>query len=125
MLLWLATAVAEPPVEAHHDGIPDEVEACRDRGVLWLSDPDSFEKTANEDAEGTWTPVWQVRDRHGDASGHLLVYPRTCRVVVLSVTPRPGDYPRVQVTAPRGGRASRPERVMLCAWAGLPAERER
>jgi hypothetical protein len=120
--MWwlLASALGAPPVQARHDGIPDEIEACRDRGQLWLSDPDSFEKTAIEGARATWTPVWQVRDRHGDATGHLLVYPRTCRVVVLSVTPRDGGAPIVQVTAPPGSRATRPELVMLFAWAGLP-----
>lgn len=120
MLLLLATALAGPAVEAHHDGIPDEVEACRDRGALWLSDPDSFEKTAIEGASGTWEPVWQVHDRHGDASGHLLVYPRSCRVVVLAVTPREHGEPVVEVTAPPGSRATRQELVMLFRWAGLP-----
>lgn len=98
--------------------VPDEVQACRERGFLWLSDPDYYERTELE-VDGVWTPAWQVLDRQGGRLGHLLVWPRDCRVVVGIVTPVAGGPPTFEIVPPPTGPATDAEVRMLRRWAGL------
>lgn len=92
--------------------VPDEVQACRDRGLMWLSDPDYYERT--EIHQGAdWTPVWQVRDRQGGRLGYLLVYPGSCRVVVGIPSEAGGN---LQVSTPDNAPATPAEAEMLRRW---------
>ena len=93
--------------------VPPEVEACRKRGYLWLSDPDAFERTEIETAGG-WTPVWQVQDRHDGRLGRILVYPQSCRVVVRIEAP---DRRSAQLVPPSGSSATAAEVRMLERWS--------
>ncbi|MCA9488551.1 MAG: hypothetical protein KC621_01470 [Myxococcales bacterium] len=92
--------------------VPDEVQACRDRGALWLSDPDYYERTEIQAGSG-WVPVWQVLDRHQGRAGYLLVYPQSCRVVVAVVAP---DAP-MSLVPPPGSSVSPEEEQMLRRWS--------
>ncbi|MCB9684070.1 MAG: hypothetical protein H6735_03390 [Alphaproteobacteria bacterium] len=92
--------------------VPDEVQACRDRGALWLSDPDYYERTEIR-AGAAWVPVWQVLDRHEGRSGYLLVYPESCRVVVGVVEP---GAP-LSLVPPPGSVVTSEEEAMLRRWS--------
>ena len=94
--------------------VPDEVQACRTRGTLWLSDPDYYERTEIQ-SDGGSVPGWQVLDRQGGRLGHLLVYPDSCRVVVGVETPGTAAF---DVVAPSGAPATSAEVEMLRRWSG-------
>lgn len=94
--------------------VPDEVQACRARGYLWLSDPDWYERTEIRTEQG-WTPVWQVLDRQGGRLGYLLVYPESCRVVAGIAA-----SDSFEVVGPRGSTVTEAETAMLHRMAGIP-----
>lgn len=113
-----ACAVPPPaPRGPRPELVPDEVQACRDRGVLWLSDPDYYERTEIDLGSG-WVPVWQVLDRYQGRAGYLLVYPQTCRVMVGVAQPSPdGGEGTFELVPPPGTDAWPAEEVMLRRWA--------
>lgn len=96
--------------------VPDEVQGCRDRGYLWLSDPDWYERTEIRTAQG-WTPVWQVLDRQGGRLGYLLVYEGSCRVVVGIASA--SDPATLDVRPPDGSTVDAHELSMIRRMAGL------
>lgn len=104
-LLLPAIALAGPP-------IPDDVKACMDAGRLWLAAPEYIEPATIGGER-----VYQIHDRLDGADGHILLYPRSCRVIVYVLSPpdRTGAVRKLKVTGP----VSPAERALAFNAAGL------
>lgn len=100
-MLALLVLLAQPPA------VPAEVMRCIEQQKMWVAAPEFFEAITLESGER----AYQILDRHQGRTGHLLVVPSSCRIVVFI---RPGE-----VLSPSAGTPPTvAELRSLLKWAG-------
>lgn len=97
--------------------LPPELVHCVTSEQLQLYNPDSIEPTEIASGGGV-TPVWQIRDHHGERIVYSLAY-ADCHVVALTIDPSPLGAPVVQVITETNTQTTDAEHQMLRRWAGV------
>lgn len=103
-VLSLALALVGHPHGVPPDA-PPEVAACIRAGAVFVAQPDYFEELTFTRDHGVVEKAYQILDHHDGRTGHLLLFPSSCHVAVL--THDGALYPTGDVR----------ERAMLFRWA--------
>lgn len=114
MMLPLLLALATHP-HGVPPGAPRDVAGCIERGALFVAQPDFFEELRFTHADHTSERAYQVLDHHDGKTGYLLIFPDTCRIVVLAVSPAGDGAETAQLLV--AGATSTAERENLLRWA--------
>ncbi len=120
LALLLALAAHPHGVPA---GAPPEVASCIKRGGLFVARPDFFEELRFTHLDGRGERAYQVLDHHDGKVGYLLIFPATCRIVVLAVSPAGDGAESAQLLV--AGATSAAERDNLLRWARFAPYDER
>lgn len=110
--LLLAVAAHPHPVPS---GTPPDVAACIERGAIFIAKPDFFEELSFRHPDGRDERAFQVLDHHDGKTGHLLIFPATCKIVVLAVTPTGSGVETADLHA--WGQSGAAEKQNLLRWA--------
>lgn len=90
--------------------IPADVQSCIRAQKMWVAAPDFFEVMRIDGKR-----AYQILDHSGELTGHLLVLPETCRIMVLIRTADGSST----LTFPDGTRPTARELGVLLRWAKL------
>ena len=102
--------------------IPSDAERCMAEKKLWLAAPRFVERIEISDPHPR--AAYQIHDQLEGADGHILVYPDTCRVVVLVLQPASANTPLERaffISAPPVAPATSKEVEVLRRWLGVRA----